>query len=67
MGLLRIAAAGAIGYFAYQAWQRRQSAASAIDTDASDDTVDHPLTDDVPDDASNAYDDVTSNPGASAH
>ncbi|MDR6990514.1 hypothetical protein [Luteimonas sp. 3794] len=46
MGLLRIAAAGALGYFAYQAWQRRSPATPAIDDDAP---ADRPLVTNVSD------------------
>lgn len=37
MGLLRIATVGALGYFAYRAYQKRNNAAVAGDTD--DDTT----------------------------
>jgi len=67
MGLLRIAAAGALGYFAYQAWQRRSTAALEIEEDAPART-DRPLVTNVSDDANRAsYDDATATPGASAH
>lgn len=67
MGLLRIAAAGALGYFAYQAWQRRSAVASAIGDDAQMST-DRPLVTNVSDDANRAsHDDAISTPGASAH
>lgn len=67
MGLLRIAAAGALGYFAYQAWQRRASAAPGIEDEAPVRT-DRPLVTDVSDDANRAsYDNATATPGVSAH
>jgi len=67
MGILRIAAAGAIGYFAYQAWQRRTSAAPAIDEDAPVHT-DRPLVSDVSDDANRtSFEDAATTPAAGAH
>ncbi|MCD9007063.1 hypothetical protein LDO31_12625 [Luteimonas sp. XNQY3] len=67
MGLLRIAAIGALGYFAHQAWQRRSSAAPTLDDDTSD-TFDRPLATSDSDDAQHASRDAaTPTPGASAH
>ncbi|MCD9095411.1 hypothetical protein LU699_06630 [Luteimonas fraxinea] len=67
MGLLRIAAVGALGYFAYQAWQRRSSAALEIEEDTPSST-DRPLVTNVSDDANRtSYDEATSTPGTSAH
>ncbi|MDR7193578.1 hypothetical protein [Luteimonas terrae] len=68
MGLLRIAAAGALGYFAYQAWQRRSPAAPAIDNDAPV-RADRPLVTNVSDDANaaRAQDNTATAQGANAH
>lgn len=38
MGLLRIAAAGALGYFAFKAWRKRDAQGPATDDDASGNT-----------------------------
>jgi len=65
MGLLRIAAAGALGYFAYRSWQRRSSE-PALDHDASD-ASGHPLVTDVSDDVNRASPADTTSPGTSAH
>ncbi|VXC13777.1 conserved hypothetical protein [Luteimonas sp. 9C] len=66
MGLLRIATVGALGYFAYQAWQRRTSAPQ-LEDDASPGT-DRPLVTNVSDDANRAsHDNAATTPGAGAH
>ncbi len=66
MGLFRIAAASALGYVAYQAWQRRSSAAAALDHDAAD-TSERPLVTNVSDDANRASSAESTSPGTSAH
>lgn len=67
MGLFKIAAAGTLGYFAYRSWQRRASAAAAIDNNAPA-HAERPLVTNVSDDANRAsHDDVSATTATSAH
>lgn len=66
MGLFRIAAASALGYAAYQAWQRRSAASATLDNDAAD-SSERPLVTNVSDDANRAPSADSTSPGTSAH
>lgn len=65
MGLFKMAAVGAIGYFAYQALQRKQAGTASIGNDRAD-ARDERLIDDVSDTPStDAQNNLHASPGNS--